>query len=1096
MMVNTQLITAQKNAPIMGLVQDSLLSARMFTKRDTLIDRSTSMQLAIALYDKDAIEDLSLPVPTILKAEHETWTGETVSSGPLWTGKQFASMLFPPDLRMDTYSQFADSENRGKELDPTDTHVIIRKGELHSGILDKKTLGARHGSLVHIFNNDYDGHRTIRMLDGFMTMLHEWMMCHGFSVGMQDMITSPETQSKIDDVVKETRKEVAQLATQMRKGELETANAQTQEQAFEQRVNVLLNKARDRAGNMAHRAFCDTNALKLMETAGSKGSKTNIAQIAGKVGQQNLMGARIPLNFRDRPFPHSQPNDPNDIEGRGFVAHSYVEGLTPIETFTHAMGGREGLTDTAIKSVTADTRIFVMQDDQIRVVEIGPWIDLQLETSRTRVQTHGPEQRNLEMLDVDEEKIWIPTTDANGKTSWGKMTAITRHDPGEVLYRIQTSSGRTVTATESKSVLAFNPETNTLCETMPENLIVGQSRMPVIASLCPPPLKEESSSTSLGPFFEDTRECAIVFGLYLANGSASKKRGRVRIIANNKQQARIVETWLDRFSIPHKRVRILGKSSSRYGVHAYSNALVHAFEDSMGDKECNKRVPSVLFSAPPRFVLGVLDKCLVPFWNNADNNDRALGMKSTGLELTEGIAFLMTRLELYAERSTTTKEGNTPVYVLKTNTNEVSSKLHSRERLCDVVLDTIVDIQIVDASEFPKVYDVTVPSTLNFALSNGLLIRDTAQTGYMQRRLVKAMEDLKIAYDKTVRDSTNSIVQFSYGEDDMDAVGIEGQRIELMGYNNEQLLRTFYAGPKPGEEELKELFPQSDLSHLKKLNVTDLSKPVIAMDVDQHAMLWNEVIRMRKLRDALREYIFSSRADDTYWPLPCNVRRTIGRAQSRFRCGDAIDPEDVDLNVQDVLEALQNFQERIWQMGDPLVAHNDAHAEGRQVDATFLFLAHIMASLSPRRTLLEWKLTREAFEWVLQEIAHAHQSARISPGESVGVLAGQSIGEPTMRMLLFCTLFTNDLLTFFYRNDFKFRGLRGESGTGSYSRTADCANRTYWCIYRRRHRNSRKATDQILTQRHYICGYPTRRLAGTKCRRRWPYFLEPCRSSD
>ena len=44
----------------------------------------------------------------------------------------------------------------------------------------------------------------------------------------------------------------------------------------------------------------------------------------------------------------------------------------------------------------------------------------------------------------------------------------------------------------------------------------------------------------------------------------------------------------------------------------------------------------------------------------------------------------------------------------------------------------------------------------------------TAETGYMQRRMMKALEDLSMKYDGTVRMSTEHVVQFEYGEDGLD----------------------------------------------------------------------------------------------------------------------------------------------------------------------------------------------------------------------------------------------------------------------------------------------------------------------------------------
>ena len=89
--------------------------------------------------------------------------------------------------------------------------------------------------------------------------------------------------------------------------------------------------------------------MKAMVTAGSKGSFINISQMTACVGQQNVEGKRIPFGFVDRTLPHFTKDDYGP-ESRGFVENSYLRGLTPQEFFFHAMGGREGLIDTAVKT--------------------------------------------------------------------------------------------------------------------------------------------------------------------------------------------------------------------------------------------------------------------------------------------------------------------------------------------------------------------------------------------------------------------------------------------------------------------------------------------------------------------------------------------------------------------------------------------------------------------------------------------------------------------------------------------------------------------------------------------------------------------------
>mmetsp|Transcript_19470 Transcript_19470/g.18590 ORF Transcript_19470/g.18590 Transcript_19470/m.18590 type:complete len:202 (-) Transcript_19470:2536-3141(-) len=123
-------------------------------------------------------------------------------------------------------------------------------------------------------------------------------------------------------------------------------------ESFEAKVNQTLNKARDESGNLALEDLSTYNRLKAMVFAGSKGSNLNISQIMACVGQQNVEGKRIPFGFNKRSLPHFSKDDFGP-ESKGFVENCYLNGLTPSEFYFHAMGGREGLIDTAVK--TAET---------------------------------------------------------------------------------------------------------------------------------------------------------------------------------------------------------------------------------------------------------------------------------------------------------------------------------------------------------------------------------------------------------------------------------------------------------------------------------------------------------------------------------------------------------------------------------------------------------------------------------------------------------------------------------------------------------------------------------------------------------------------
>lgn len=177
-------------------------------------------------------------------------------------------------------------------------------------------------------------------------------MIEGHSIGIGDTIADGKTHEEISKQIYKSKQEVVEVITKAQENLLEPMPGNTLRQTFENQVNRILNDARDKTGSSAQKSLSDFNNFKAMVVAGSKGSKINISQVIAVVGQQNVEGKRIPFNFNNRTLPHFLKDDYGP-EARGFVENSYLAGLTPTEFFFHAMGGREGLIDTACK--TAET---------------------------------------------------------------------------------------------------------------------------------------------------------------------------------------------------------------------------------------------------------------------------------------------------------------------------------------------------------------------------------------------------------------------------------------------------------------------------------------------------------------------------------------------------------------------------------------------------------------------------------------------------------------------------------------------------------------------------------------------------------------------
>ncbi|KAF9761031.1 DNA-directed RNA polymerase II subunit RPB1, partial [Nosema granulosis] len=339
-MVSKQVLGPQSNKPVMGIVQDTLTGLRFFTNRDAFFDKREMMQVLYSIEQNiNRRQDSSnygildlLNRPAIQKPKE------------LWTGKQILSFIFPSVFYQ---TQGEDPENL------SDSAVVIIGGEIMSGIIDKKSVGASQGGLIHIITNDYGSKRITQFFNDIQKIITKFLMnIHVFSMGIGDIVADADTLRVVRKAIDNAKNSVDEIILKAQNNRLDRLPGMTMKESFESQVNFVLNKARDVSGTSTQKSLNQCNNMKAMVLSGSKGSFINISQVTACVGQQNVEGKRIPFGFAYRTLPHFSKEDYSG-KSRGFVENSYLSGLSPEEFFFHAMGGREGLIDTAIK--TAET---------------------------------------------------------------------------------------------------------------------------------------------------------------------------------------------------------------------------------------------------------------------------------------------------------------------------------------------------------------------------------------------------------------------------------------------------------------------------------------------------------------------------------------------------------------------------------------------------------------------------------------------------------------------------------------------------------------------------------------------------------------------
>ena len=262
-------VSGQSNRPVMGIIQDTLLAVQKISKRGTFIERDLVYNMLIIIKDWDG----RIPIPAVLKPKE------------LWTGKQMLSMVFPKvSLVSSANNPPPKKKDNPQETMPNtfnmyDNRVTIIEGELMEGIVDKKTVGSGMGGLVHTTWLDAGPEEAGRLLSETQRLINHWILQYSFSIGATDAVADPETMRNIESTIDKAKRQVQELVRQGQIGELEIQPGRTMLESFEQLVNKVLNTARDHSGKSAQSALDETNSVKAMVTAGSKGSFINISQI-------------------------------------------------------------------------------------------------------------------------------------------------------------------------------------------------------------------------------------------------------------------------------------------------------------------------------------------------------------------------------------------------------------------------------------------------------------------------------------------------------------------------------------------------------------------------------------------------------------------------------------------------------------------------------------------------------------------------------------------------------------------------------------------------------------------------------------------------
>ena len=235
---------------------------------------------------------------------------------------------------------------------------------------------------------------------------------------------------------------------------------------------------------------------------------------------------------------------------------------------------------------------------------------------------------------------------------------------------------------------------------------------------------------------------------------------------------------------------------------------------------------------------------------------------------------------------------------------------------------------------------------------------------------MKGLEDMKVEYDMTVRSSLGNVLQFSYGDDNFDSIKLEKQKIDLIRYDNSKL-----------KHEYQFDYDNTDLwyTFMKSGAVEELLKIK-----DYKEILENEFNEILNFREDLRyKYFRDLDIMNVVIQSPINMYRLIPIYKKKYNIADNnlsdMTPIYVYNKVKNLIDYINNYYKE---------------------NGNILVKILVRTWLSSKVIINKYRFNKIGFDNLIEFIKNKIITSFVSPGEMVGPLAAQTLGEPSTQMTL------------------------------------------------------------------------------------------------
>jgi DNA-directed RNA polymerase II subunit RPB1 len=323
--VKSNIISRENNKPSMGLVMNSVVGSYMMCRPHVKVTEGMLQDFKDLLTRKTDLDTIDERL--------ERYQIDHLS------GRGVLSILFPPDFYY----------NQGS--------VVILEGILVEGMLTKAHVGPSHRSIIQELHKKYGKLRAAEFITCAPWIINRWLMEHGLSVSLKDMIvieTDPNTGKKVNRAERVVNAEMSMIRLKIASIGPKQEDKDLEEQR-QRDISAALNVSISIGRNLAKDILKPDNSVRIMgdEGSGTKGSLSQMAQMIGLVGQQFLNNQRLQPSITNntRLFVCFAPHDESP-EANGFVRQSLIKGVGIVELYAMCQAAREALVKGSLEPAT------------------------------------------------------------------------------------------------------------------------------------------------------------------------------------------------------------------------------------------------------------------------------------------------------------------------------------------------------------------------------------------------------------------------------------------------------------------------------------------------------------------------------------------------------------------------------------------------------------------------------------------------------------------------------------------------------------------------------------------------------------------------